>query len=245
MLRFAVISDIHANLPALSSVFEDILDKGINHIICLGDIIGYGPFPLECLEYILRTTRMKSIYIVKGNHDHYLCHGYEDPMKIAERARIAINWTKEVLQVRTDMRNFIKALPENLSLQVGDTNIFCCHGSPHRIEEYVFRNTLEFASTLMFIQENNFDICLMGHTHVPYIEVIDNDPVKRRLIANPGSVGQPRDKNPEASYLLLTLEEKDLDAEICRVPYDIDSVINRSMEVGLPETLGQRLYFGI
>lgn len=245
MLRFAVISDIHANLPALSSVFKDLFDKGIDQIICLGDIIGYGPYPLECLEFILRTTKMKSMYIIKGNHDHYLCHGYEDPMRVAERARIAINWTRDTLDNRIDLRNFIEVLPESLSLQIGDINLFCCHGSPHRMEEYVYRNTLEFASTLMYLQENNVDICLMGHTHRPYVEIIDDDPIKSRLICNPGSVGQPRDKNPEASYLVLSLDEKDLNAEICRVPYDIDSVINRLMEVGLPETLGQRLFFGI
>lgn len=240
-----MISDIHANLPALREVFKDIFEREIENIIVLGDIVGYGPYPLECIDTLLKAKKVKSLFVLKGNHDHYLCHGFDDPSEVIGEARVAIEWTSSILQEKDRTCKFLDALPDSLTLRVGPYTLYLVHGSPDQpLREYVTPNSISFASIVMFLQETGYDLCLVGHTHVPFFETV-KDPLKTRYIGNPGSVGQPRDKNPKASYMVLNLTKEEISAEIIRVEYDIDMVKNKIRETGLPEMLAERLNFGI
>ncbi|MHA2297090.1 MAG: metallophosphoesterase family protein [Candidatus Hodarchaeales archaeon] len=245
-MRFAVISDIHSNLPALREVFKDIFELEINHIICLGDIIGYGPFPLECIDSLLKAKNMSSLYVLKGNHDHYLVHGLLEQDRVIDEAKRAIDWTNSLVQEKGgQLKMFLDTLPESLTLKVGIYHFHLVHGSPEQpLDEYVFKDSLGYASTVMYLQETGYDLCLMGHTHIPYFEIID-DPIKTRYVGNPGSVGQPRDKSPKASYMVLDISKDGVNGEIRRIEYDIDMVQAKIREVGLPEMLAERLSFGV
>ncbi len=223
----AIISDIHSNLIALERVLEKI-DSEI--ILCCGDIVGYYTWPNECIEKI----KQLRIQVVAGNHDHACVTG--DTGGFNPYAEETIRWTRKAIQDK--YIEFLSDLKRKIKLKINDTDILMVHGSPRNpLNEYIYPET---PGSLLksFIESENVDILIMGHTHMPFIRKFDN-----KLVFNPGSVGQPRDSNNKASFALLDVDNKE--AKIYRVKYDIDEVATALGDKNLPSFLGRRLYKGL
>ena len=233
---FAIISDIHSNLAALQAVLNDIDQRQIKEIFCLGDIVGYGPEPKECLDLIIE----RKIISIMGNHDHAV---FYEPTNFNTGAERASYWTRQVIENDTD-RNFRKRCWSFLSrlparLQVGNT--LMVHGSPRRpVNEYIFPDDIYTNTTkLLSIFERVPYLCFVGHTHVPGVFLEDPDfytleeidyvytlNEKEKAIINVGSVGQPRDQDIRSAYAIAS-EDK---VQFVRVDYDIESTAKKIID---------------
>jgi predicted phosphodiesterase len=240
---YGIIADIHGNIEALSSVLENIKsNKGkIEKIICLGDIVGYGADPAECI----RITEEISDVILAGNHDFAVC----DQTSIEDfnsYAKDSVLWSREALNELEI--NFLKVLP----LKHREENIDFVHSSLHRPESWRYLSGTPDTYIDFQIMENN--ILFVGHTHTPVIfENIGTEVKKiashelslesnKKYIINPGSIGQPRDSDPRASFAIFDSEKRFL--KIIRVEYDIKEAQRKIREAGLPEILADRLSDG-
>ena len=242
-MRYAILADIHANLAALTAVLEDIKGKdGVDELWCLGDIVGYGPEPGECIKLL----RQYNPVCVAGNHDlgavGKLELSYFNPA-----AAEACQWTAEKLNP-VDAR-YLEDLPK--TVQKGD--FLLAHGSPMEpVMEYVMSTSVAEKNFSFF----NSQFCLVGHTHVPMAFKQEEDSCTsialspgiglvmhgHRMIINPGAVGQPRDGDPRASYAIYDSEGHML--RLYRVEYDIRATQDKMMQAGLPISLVTRLEKG-
>lgn len=243
-MRYAIIADIHANQVAFTAVLDDIKRRGgVEKVWCLGDVVGYGPDPHECLELLQQTNHI----CVPGNHD-WAAINKIDTSDFNPDAAAANHWTAKQLSP-ADIGYL-----GNLPLVIKEENFTLVHGSPREpIWEYIL-----YPSTA----GDNFNyfktpLCLVGHTHIPVVfRYAENRTVassfstdaiiiqnKDRLIINPGSVGQPRDNNPRASYAIYDDSVKTI--RLYRVDYDIRSTQEKMAKVRLPEFLITRLSYGI
>ncbi len=241
-MRILIISDVHANLTALEAVLAEAGD--IDAVWCLGDLVGYGPDPNES---VARVRGMPELVCLLGNHDAAAL-GYIDTDTFNPDARTALEWTRN--QLSPESTAFLKTLPEKTVVDL----VTLAHGSPRQpVWEYLLDTR---TATLSF---NYFETpyCLVGHTHLPVMyHLPDEDRIAHlvvpdasmqltlepRAILNPGSVGQPRDRDPRAAYAIY---QPDLNLwEFHRVPYDIPSVQQRMKENNLPERHIQRLAAG-
>jgi diadenosine tetraphosphatase ApaH/serine/threonine PP2A family protein phosphatase len=240
-MKILVVSDIHANLTALEAVLSDA--EGFDSIWCLGDLVGYGPDPNECVD-LMRSLPDVSCLI--GNHDRAAL-GLLPLARFNLEAHQAASWTRQILSL--DNTAFLEGLPESLRID----HFLLAHGSPRNpIWEYILDP---------FTAERNFDYmeedyALVGHSHLPlvfarvqdgeaiHLSIPTQEPLtlKPQMILNPGSVGQPRDMDPRAAYAILDMEE--LSWRIHRVTYDVAAVQHRIREVGLPERQALRLESG-
>ena len=238
---FAVISDIHSNLEALTTVLADIEKRGIETIYCLGDVIGYGPNPVECLDLIIGKTK----WCVLGNHDYATLY---EPTNFNYAAEQASFWTREVLetehqkQSRDKHWSFLGALPMRrtlkMKLKTSSTTVDFVHASPKRpINEYIFPDdvyTNPLKVRVLFERVKN--ICFVGHTHLPGVfldepdfylpsELGDAYPIidDEKAIINIGSVGQPRDKDNRASYVYVDGNK----ANFVRLEYDFEKTMEK------------------
>lgn len=241
MTVYAVISDVHANLEALEAVLKDIEKENVDEILFLGDAVGYGPNPNECTDLLRQNTAL----MVAGNHD-WAAVGLDDYGYFNPYARLAIKWTIDTLS--DGNREFLRRLP--LTKKIEEGNIFLVHGTPKepRNWHYLF-NKYEAKINLTHFEEQ---ICFLGHSHQPSImEISEGGEInsfynftdvgdKQRYIVNTGSVGQPRDHNPNASYVIF----KEDRLEIKRVSYDIVLTQNKMRKAGLPSYLIERLATG-
>ena len=248
-MKRAIISDIHGNLEALEAVLEDIAQQGVSTIYCLGDIVGYGPNPKECVDIARRFA-----VSVLGNHDQGALF---DPEGFSSGAERAIFWTRSQLEaVNGDIPlarqrwDFLCELPR----QVREGNFLFVHGSARNpLNEYVFPedvyNPRKLSRIFSLITAN----CFQGHTHVPGVFTEDcrfSSPIdlghhytlgKTKAMVNVGSVGQPRDGIPDASYVILDGEQ----LEFRRVPYPLEATIAKIYAIPeLDNFLGDRLREG-
>ena len=250
-MSFALISDIHSNLTALQAVMEYIDRRGIKEIFCLGDIVGYGPQPAECLDLLID----KGVVSIIGNHDHAV---FFEPTNFNVGAEKASYWTRQCLEEETDKdrRNrrwhFIGRLP--VRLEMG--NFLLVHGSPRRpVNEYIFPDDVYTNSGKISANfERVRQLCFVGHTHVPGVFLEDPDfystdeldmeyPITdaERAIINVGSVGQPRDQDIRASYAIVN-EKK---VEFIRVDYDYEATAKLIIDnPNLDDFEGERLRDG-
>ena len=233
MGAFAIISDIHSNLAALSVVLEDIDRRGIKEIFCLGDIVGYGPNPKECLDLIIG----KNIASIMGNHDHAV---FYEPTNFNSGAERASYWSRQTLEDEPDRekRNQRWAFLGRLSVRLQMGNIMMVHASPRRpVTEYIFpddiyTNTAKIAAIFEWIDH----LCFVGHTHVPGVFLEDPDfysvdeldyvytiSDQERAIVNVGSVGQPRDQDIRSCYVVVN----DKKIEFIRLEYPIDETVKQ------------------
>ena len=247
----AIISDIHGNLDALQVVLKDIDQRGIEQIVCLGDIIGYGPNPLQCLDLI----RQRCAWALMGNHDFAVLY---EPTSFNTSAEQAAFWTRRQFEDEPDaeLRRARWDFLGNLNIRRVEDGVMWVHASPRRpINEYIFPDDVVTAPTKM---QQIFDRiekrCFCGHTHV--VGVFTDEPdfyppadlggaykftPNEKAVINPGSVGQPRDRDPRASYAIL----HDDRVEFVRLDYNIQAVIEKVNQVpDLNEFLGQRLLEG-
>jgi diadenosine tetraphosphatase ApaH/serine/threonine PP2A family protein phosphatase len=243
-MRYLLLSDIHSNLEAFQAVLEDA--GSVDEIWCLGDVVGYGPDPNACVELL----RSRPHCCIAGNHD-WATLGKLDLRDFNPDARDANLWNRK--QLTPDNLAYLEALPETLV----EGRFTLAHGSPrHPIWEYVIYCSTAQTNAQFF--ETPF--CLVGHTHTPVIFRLDNagdedgcEPISpalgrpmslgpERLIINPGSVGQPRDGDPRASYAIL--DQDRLTVEHHRVEYPVEKTQAHMMELNLPIRLALRLGYG-
>ncbi len=240
-MRYLIISDIHSNLAAFEAVLADA--GSFDKVWCLGDMVGYGPDPNECVERLRDLPHI----CVAGNHD-WATLGKLDTEDFNPNAKRVCLWTRK--QLSPSNLEYLEALPKSLI----EENFTLVHGSPrHPIWEYILNPSIAQANFEHF--DTRF--CFVGHTHVPVIyrdnpnqacDVLKpslDDPLvlgEDRLIINPGSVGQPRDGDPRASYAVLDSDE--LALEYRRISYPIETTQARMVEKGLPVRLIIRLGYG-
>lgn len=234
-MRIAVISDIHGNLEALTAVLKRLRKEHADTIVCLGDIVGYGPFPNECIEIVHEQCDI----VIRGNHDA----GAEDgvPLETFDPdGRIAMEWTRK--QLSEIHRKFLLELP---LIDTNSHGITYVHASPADPERWARISTWHDAAEMFPHFTNN--ACCVGHTHIPAV-VASNGMVNdyqrgERHVINAGSVGQPRDGDPRASFALL--DTKHDAVSIIRVEYSVASTVSATRKAGLPEFLAKRLELGI
>lgn len=242
-MRYAILADIHGNLNAFQAVLRDIDNSGgVESLLCLGDIVGYGPDPHECIELLQQYDHV----CVAGNHD-WAAVGKIDTVDFNCAAAVANQWTSQQLSEKD--RDYLTALPE---IVIKD-DFTLVHGSPgDPLWEYVLTPMTAAINAALF----STTFCLLGHSHIPLIFLlaeniavqipfIPDNPVKLaydRMIINPGSVGQPRDGDSRASYILCDSDS----AAVClrRVSYDIAETQKRMRFFALPSYLAARLDYG-
>lgn len=232
-MRIAIISDIHSNLEALEKSLEIIATRGVDEIVCLGDIIGYGANPNECISLIRNATP----YILLGNHDEAAIRlsqtEYFNPF-----ARIAAEWTNSVLTEEN------KSFVENLQFTEKRNGLFFVHASPHEPEEWHY--ILSPADAQYNFQYFLEPICFVGHSHVPGIfcddiwtrEVIQG----KKFIVNIGSIGQPRDHDWRLSFGIFDTETWQY--ENVRSEYNVQAASDKIRKAGLPKALADRILVG-
>ncbi|MFU8827507.1 MAG: metallophosphoesterase family protein [Brevefilum sp.] len=242
-MRTLIISDVHANLTALNAVLEDA--GTFERVWCLGDIVGYGPDPNECVEQI---AGLPGLHCVKGNHDAAFL-GEISAQGFNLDARNSLRWLES--EIRHDNKAWLEGLGERLTLD----GVTMVHGSPRKpVWEYVIDLWVARENMAQFETK----ICLVGHTHLPAMFQMQGEAllstryhslkedelfcIDRKTILNPGSVGQPRDRDPRAAYMIFD------DGEDCwtfhRVAYDVKAVQERIRSAGLPNVHADRLAEG-
>ena len=246
----AVISDVHSNIEAFRAVYEDIRSLGIKDIVCLGDMIGYGPNPRESIALTMKTCRRT----ILGNHEMAVMGEQED---FNERAKVAVAWTREQLALRGKGAKINRKLWDFLGRMkkiLVEGPFVYVHGSPRDYtREYIFPRDIYNEAKLDDIF-NRFDTyCLVGHTHIPGVITEDHNFLRpedidsaykltgKKTIINVGSVGQPRDGDNRACYVVL----HDDAVEYRRVAYDYERTVEKIKQTGaLPEFLARRLVEG-
>lgn len=240
IMKYAILGDIHANLEALTVVLKDAKDQGITKFISMGDVVGYGASPSECLDILMDLD----CEIVQGNHDFYAACDTPIDRFTSAAARTVI-WTRT--QLSPEHRTFLANLP--LVKTMG--NVTICHSSLWHPEDWNYVIDHESAGRSLSQQESQ--ICFVGHTHVPRL-FQSNDELKmwtyesftlkddHKYLINPGSVGQPRDENPLTGYAILDLEANSV--RLRRLAYDIKTAQQKIRAAGLPEKNAFRLELG-
>lgn len=218
-MRIAVLSDLHANKPALEAVHEDC--SPVDATICAGDVIGYNPWPTECVDFL----RKREIPTVIGNHDRVLVEGHN--FRGNRMAQAGIDFARQTLSDRD--KEWLANLPTERRLF--DDRVKLVHDHPTRRDHYTYPS--EFTHELLEDEQ----VLIMGHTHVQHAEQYEDG-----IVMNPGSVGQPRDDDPRAAYAVLDLDR--LTVTNHRVDYDIESVVTAVQEAGLPARTADRLRVG-
>jgi len=243
-MRYAVLSDIHANLEAFHAVLARTTALGADRVFCLGDVAGYNADPNECIDLV----RSNGIACIMGNHDAAVC-GIEEPDHFNQNARLAAIWTREHLT--GENRSYLRELPR--ILQIDDC--FLCHGTVNNTNRYLlYESDAQENFTLMEDLPGRPRLCFFGHTHIKAAYSMDGQVLARalsdeihlssdgRYLANPGSVGQPRDGDPRAAFLIYDTQERSI--VFHRVEYDIAACQKKILQAGLPARLAERLIMG-
>lgn len=243
-MRYAILSDIHANLEALQAVLARVAALGADMVVCLGDIVGYNADPNECVDIV----RRDGITCIMGNHDA-VASGLAEPDTFNPAAREAVLWTRSVLAPEHAL--FLREQPSYLLID----NVALCHGSINDTNRYILddsdvRDTFSLLETLA----GHPRACFFGHTHVRAAysladrvltrELTDEIRLsrERKYLINPGAVGQPRDGDPRAAFLIYDSRERMV--LFRRVEYDITACQTKIIRAGLPVRLAQRLEMG-
>lgn len=233
--KIAVFSDIHSNIHALSAVLGDIERHDVDLIVCLGDLVGYGAFPNEVIE----TIRQRNIPTIRGNYDDGVGFGkpecgcaYKKPEE-EERGQCSFEWTKA--QVTERNKRYLASLIDGMTLEVHGKILWFVHGSPRRINEYLFEDRPDSALKRV-LGERNVDALLFGHTHLPYDRVVEG-----MHFINTGSAGKPKDGDPRAAYALVTVTEDELRVEFLRVAYDVSAAAAAIRATELPHYFAEAL----
>jgi predicted phosphodiesterase len=250
-MRIALISDIHSNLPALEAVLEDIDSKSPEQLYCLGDLVGYAPWPNEVVEEI----RKRRIPTLAGNYDQGVGISSDDcgcaykTEAEKELGKRSIGFTNRIITDKA--RRFLKDLPAHIRLdfrltEKEVTSFLMVHGSPRKINEYLFEDRDE-KSMSRIMTDHDAAVMAFGHTHKPYHRVIHNGGFVQHAI-NTGSVGKPKDGDPRACYVMLDLAEvidsqswERLKVEFVRVKYDVEKTAKAIENSELPNEFADML----
>ena len=244
-MKYGVLGDIHANLSALEVVLDDLDRVGVDVLLSVGDVVGYGAAPAACIDLL----RDRQVVTVKGNHDAAVVRELDDRY-FNNYAREAVRWTQANLD--RARQNWLAALPLALELE----HCHLAHGTLHRPElfDYILSTTDADPSLNVMTKP----MCFVGHSHVPIAllrlaeaprrTAYSTDPLLelaevQRCLFNVGSVGQPRDENPRTGYAVYDTDAKH--AWLTRLPYDIEREAARIRHAGLPQVLAERLKLGV
>ena len=246
-MRYLLLSDIHSNDEALAAVLAAARRRRFDHVVVLGDFVGYGADPNAVLDRLRRLR--KPMTVIRGNHDKFVC-GLDDGRLFNPVAFLAARWTAETLSPRN--MEFLTALPQGPLEVEGGFEI--CHGSPRDEDAYIFSDRDAFVN----FQGLRSRVCFFGHSHIPSIFTLEPHGIRveiagperetrrledgHRYLINPGSVGQPRDRNPDAAFAVYDSRTRVVSFE--RVPYDVEGARRKIYEAGLPWMLGDRLVVG-
>jgi predicted phosphodiesterase len=240
-MRLAIISDVHANVEALQAVMKDIKKRKLKEMVFLGDAVGYGPNPNECIEILTKNCRI----LLAGNHD-WASIDLTEIEYFNQYAKAAILWTKGVLS--EENRKLLKTFP--IKKELNKDKVLLVHSTPKEPEAWHYLLTL-WDAEINFHYFNEM-VCLIGHSHLPFVierlpsgEMVtynSGSDLKngQRYIINCGSVGQPRDRDPRACYAIMDDERVDF----VRVEYDVKKTQKKMREAGLPLPLIERLSRG-
>jgi putative phosphoesterase len=231
----AVITDIHANLPALEAALARIDELGVRGIYCGGDLVGYGPNPNEVCALISE----REIPTIYGNYDYAIARGEEDcgcayvTPHDRELGQLSVAWTLE--NTSAESKAFMLGLPFDLHFPVGSTDVHLVHGSPRKVNEYLFEDKPASLYERLACAESD-PVLVFGHTHKPWVHEYGGV-----LFVNCGSVGKPKDGDPRGAFALLAATEHGVEVEIERVEYDADRVAAEVRTVGLPGEFADKL----
>ena len=246
-MRYLILSDIHSNDEALAAVLARVRRKRFDRVVVLGDFVGYGANPNHVIDRIRRLKRPR--VMIRGNHDKVVA-GLDPGDLFNPIALAAARWTTGKLTPQN--RKFLEALP--VGPATVDGGFLICHGSPRDEDAYIFSDRDAFLN----FREHDASVCFFGHSHIPSVftlephgirvEVVVGERVRlklhrdRRYLVNPGSVGQPRDRNPAAAYAIYDSSARVVHFD--RVPYDAGKAREKIHRAGLPQMLGDRLLVG-
>jgi putative phosphoesterase len=231
----AVITDIHANLPALEAALERIDELGVERVYCGGDLVGYGPHPNE----VCRLIEERAIPTIYGNYDYAIARDLEDcgcayvDQHDRELGQRSVEWTL----AHTDRRSkdFMRELPFDLRVEVGDRQVHLVHGSPRKVNEYLFEDKpVSLYERLAAAEEA--DTLVFGHTHKPWVHEYGGV-----LFVNCGSVGKPKDGDPRGAFAVIRPGAGHPEVTIERVAYDAEAVAREVAAAGLPEEYAEKL----
>jgi putative phosphoesterase len=236
-MRVGIISDIHGNIAALEAVLADLKNQNVKTTYCLGDLVGYAPFPNEVIDRIQRDA----IPTIMGNYDDGVgfdrdecgC-AYRDPEE-QRLGDLSLQWTKKT--VTRDRKLFLQSLQAEIRFDADGKRFRLVHGSPRRMNEYLFEDR-PLPSFQRLAATSEAHVLIFGHTHKPYTKRVDGV-----LFINAGSVGKPKDGDPRACYVVLDTTG-DVDVEFRRVPYDIQAVASAIRRSELPDNFATDLETG-
>ena len=257
-MRIALFSDIHANLPALEAFFKDVETRDTDAIYCLGDLVGYNIWPNEVIDEI----RKRGIPTIAGNYDFGIGRSSDDcgcaykTDQEKENGKVSIAYTNEI--VKDEQRAYLRTLPAHIRLdfQLSDKplSVLLVHGSPRRINEYLFEDRDE-KSMLRIMEQAGADVMLFGHTHKPYHRIlgaVEPDGTEHfRHAINIGSVGKPKDGDPRGGYVILdinadasTASKESISVEFVRFAYDVETAASAVESSILPDAYAESLRLG-
>ena len=240
MDKVTIFGDIHANLPALEAVFADMDSRGLTeNLYCLGDLVGYGTQPNEVIELV----RSREIPTIMGNYDEGVGNNSDDcgcayktekDRRLGERS---IAWSNA--HTTDAHKAYLRGLVESIPLEIGGQRVLLVHGSPRRINEYLYEDRPEKSvERVMDMVEAEVLVC--GHTHLPYDRML---PSGRRII-NAGSVGKPKDGDPRAGYITLEDVDGELKVEFIRVEYEVEKAAQAIEVTDMPDEYAEALRNG-
>ena len=241
-MRLAILSDIHGNLHALAAAWADLITQAPDAVYCLGDLVGYGAYPNEVIDFVRARPALRPMPVLMGNYDDGVGHDrddcgcvYKDPADDA-RGQQSLMWTRA--RVTPERKAYLRGLPFSLRPETGGpVRVLLVHGSPRRINEYLYEDRpLKVFENVARAAEA--DVLVFGHTHLPY-----QKQVGETLFVNAGSVGKPKDGDPRAGYLLLEVD-RDVRVTFRRVAYDVAAAAQAVRQSGLPPHFADLLETG-
>ncbi|HEY8234874.1 MAG TPA: metallophosphoesterase family protein [Vicinamibacteria bacterium] len=245
-MRYLILSDIHSNCEALTAVLAFVKRKHWDKAVVLGDVVGYGANPNQAVEML---RELKPLVAIRGNHDK-VCSGVEDGEMFNRVALQAAMWTRQKLTPGN--QRWLHSLPEGPVIVDGVFAV--AHGTPIDEDAYIFGEI----EALNVFRQTAFPLCFFGHSHFPVIFGLSPDAIQTvlteapsfrfrlepgvRYLVNPGSIGQPRDGNPLASFAMFDSEARSV--TVYRVPYRVERAQQKIIGAGLPRPLADRLALG-
>ncbi len=241
-MRYGIFSDIHSNLEAFQQAIDHFKAQSIDRLICLGDVVGYGANPAECLKLLEKITP----YVIAGNHE-WAVTGKLEPEALNWHAKEAILWTSR--RINKHNWKYLRSLP----LTYQEDDFYCVHGSLNEPED--FNYIMNSHQAQINFSRLNKQICFIGHSHIAEAFCLDRGQIhylqkkminlekNKKYTINVGSIGQPRDRDPRLSLCLYDSKKKSL--EFKRIRYNTRAAADKIAKSGLPQFLAQRLYVGI
>ena len=223
-MKIAAISDIHGNIYSLMKVLEDIDEQKVDLVVCLGDLVGYGPHPNEVVSLIKR----REMPCIKGNYDSSVVDGAFTFIRDTSINSFALPWASE--EVRASNKFYLSQLPTELNYDINGVKIKFTHGSPSKINEYLFEDGENTKKVMESLEE---DVLVCAHTHIPSYKKFGD-----KVFINTGSVGKPKIGRPNATYVLIEIkEDKTVDVKFRELEYEYKRIVKDAQMLNFPSQL--------